>query len=425
MLSETSIEQDINPYIVNIPDESLRDLRDRLRNSRLPLDFANDQWAYGTNSAYLRELITYYLEEYDWRSVERRINSYPHFKTVIDGIPIHFMKIEGKGRNPAPLIMSHGFPWTFWDFEKIIKLLTDPAAVGGDEADSFTLVIPSLPGHVFSTPVAVPGVNFWRTADLWNTLMTQRLGYARYFASGGDWGSQIAAQAGHKYPGQAVAVHVHLQIPLSAYQATHPDVPPGVACVDAVSGLTAPSEYGPDEQGWFERNVDFLSNESGYAVLQSTKPQTVSFALDDSAAGLWAWLLDKRRRWADTLQPDGTRDIESRFSKEDLATLLTLYWASGSFSTAARYYYETLHNPWRPSHGRFPVVEAATGVAVFTKDVFLMPRKWTEGYYNLKRYNVFSQGGHWAPAEEPETLATDLTEFFRDYRQLLKPGSGI
>jgi pimeloyl-ACP methyl ester carboxylesterase len=313
--------------------------------------------------------------------------------------------------------MSHGFPWTFWDFEKVIRPLTDPASAGGDPADSFTLIIPSLPGHVFSTPLTVPGVNFWRTADLWNTLMTERLGYDRYFASGGDWGCQISAQLGHKYPECVMALHIHLRIQLSAYQMTHPDIPPGVAFTDAGGGLPAPSEYGPDEQGWFGHNLEFLGNESGYAVLQATKPQTLSFAENDSAAGLWAWLLDKRRRWADTTQPDGTRDVESRFSKEDLATQLTLYWVTQCFSTAARYYYETPHNPWKPSHGRFPVVEAPTGVAVFTPDVFLLPRKWTEAYYNLKRYNVYTRGGHFAPAEEPERMVTELTEFFRDYRR--------
>jgi pimeloyl-ACP methyl ester carboxylesterase len=406
----------VEKFTIDIPEAHLQDVRARLRNARMPLDFNNDNWQYGTNREYLEELIAYFLDEYDWRAVEARMNQYEHFKATIDDVPIHFMKVEGKGPNPIPLIMTHGYAWSFWDLEKVIQPLTDPESVGGDPADSFTLIIPSLPGHGFSTPLTVPGINFWRTADLWNTLMTDCLGYDKYYASGGDWGALVTSQLGHKYADTVIAVHIHLMVQLSHYQTVHPDAPPGVEFTDFAGGMPAPSEYGPSEQGWHERNVAFVESEAGYAYLQLTKPQTLGYLASDTPSGLWAWLVEKRRYWADTEQPDGTLDVESRFTKEDLATALMIYWETQCLGTAGRFYYECIHNPWKPSHDRFPVVEAPTGAAVFTNDTLLMPKKWADGYYNLKRYNVFEEGGHFAPAEVPGTMTTELREYFRGYR---------
>jgi len=412
----STISSKVEKFTVDVPEAHLEDLRNRLRNARLPLDFNNDNWEYGTNGRYLEELIAYFLNDYDWRAVEARMNRYEHFTTTIDDVPIHFMKIEGKGPNPKPLIMTHGYGWHFWDMEKVIEPLTDPASFGGDPADSFTLIVPSLPGHGFSTPLTTPGINFWRTADLWNTLMTERLGYDRYLASGGDWGALVTTQLGHKYADTVTAVHIHLMVQLSHYQAEHPDAPPGIEFTDFAGGMPAPSVYGPGEEGWNQRNVDFVANEAGYAYLQLTKPQTLGYLAGDTPAGLWAWLAEKRRAWGHTQQPDGTIDVESRFTKEELATTLMLYWETNSMATAGRFYYECIHNPWRPSHDRFPVVEAPTGAAIFVNDTLLMPRKWAEGYYNLKRYEVFEDGGHFAPSEVPETMIGELREYFRDFR---------
>ena len=387
----------VQPFTINVPDATLNDLRDRLARTRFAPDFANDNWQYGTNGAYLKELIDYWATRYDWRAHERAINSFANFKTEIDGMPIHFIHERGKGPKPIPLIMNHGWPWTFWDFQKVIRPLTDPAAHGGDPADSFDVVVPSLPGYGFSTPLTTPGINYWRTADLWVTLMRDVLGYEKFAAQGGDWGAIITAQLGHKYAEHLIGIHVHLLVNLDFFGG---------------NGGPKPEDFGPGEETWLEHGRKFMREGSGYMALQSTRPQTPAFALNDSPAGLCSWILEKRRAWSDC-----NGNVESRFSKDDLCTTMTLYWVTQSYGTSARYYYEAAHNQWKPSHNRNPVVEAPTGVAVFLKEVFLLPRKWAERYYNLKRWTVMPSGGHFAPMEEPQRLIEDIRAFFRPLRK--------
>jgi pimeloyl-ACP methyl ester carboxylesterase len=382
-------------FTVAIPEGTITDLRERLAKVRWPNDFANSQWEYGTNLAYLKELVEYWHDEYDWRQHEQAINAFSHYKATIDEVPIHFIHEPGKGPQPMPLILSHGWPWTFWDFQKVIRPLSDPAAFGGDPADAFDVVVPSLPGYGFSTPLTKTGINFWRTADLWASLMRDVLGYQKFAAQGGDWGALVSAQLGHKYADQLIGVHVNVMAPLDIFISSMPDE----------------SEYGPDEKGWYEKNLNFFNAESGYSALQTTKPQTLTYALNDSPVGLCAWILEKRRTWSDC---EG--NVEKRFTKDDLLTTMTLYWVTQSFGTSARYYYEALHNPWQPAHNRTPVIEAPTGAAVFLKEVILMPRRWAERYYNLKRWTVMPSGGHFAPMEEPQRLVEDIRAFFRPLR---------
>ena len=384
----------VQRFRIEIPDAVLADLRERLARTRLADDFANDGWQYGTNAAYLKELLDYWQNGFDWRAQEKRINEFAHFKTEIEGMPIHFIHEKGKGPKPMPLILSHGWPWTFWDLHKVIRPLADPAAFGGDPADAFDVVVPSLPGYGFSTPLKTTGINFWRTADLWVKLMRDVLGYDKFSAEGGDWGSIVTAQLGHKYAEHLHGVYVHLTAPLDLFQGTLPE----------------PSEYGPGEEGLFEKNVHFFMAESAYSALQMTKPQTLAFALEDSPAGLASWLVEKRRTWSDC-----GGDVEKRFSKDDLLTTFTIYWATRSFGTSARYYYECTHNPWRPSHDRRPVVQSPTGIGVF-QDVVILPKSWAERYYNLKHWSVMKSGGHFAPMEEPELLVEDVRKFFRTMR---------
>jgi pimeloyl-ACP methyl ester carboxylesterase len=386
------------PFPIAIAEETLTDLRERLARARWPHDFANPNWEYGTNGAYLQELVTYWHDSYDWRKHEREMNTFSHYRTSIDGIPLHFIHEPGKGPNPMPIILNHGWPWTFWDLHKVIRPLADPAAFGGDAADAFSVVVPSLPGYGFSTPLTTPGINYWRTADLWVTLMQEVLGYKKFAAQGGDWGAAIAAQLGHKYADRLIGLHLHLMLPLNAFSA------PLTAILD-------PLRYGPDEQGWYERSMHFLTAETGYVALQTTKPQTLAYSLNDSPIGLCAWIVEKRRTWSDC---DG--NVEKRFSKDELLTAVTLYWVTQTFGTSARYYYEAAHNLWQPSHSRTPVVEAPTGIAVFLKDVVLLPRRWAERYYNLQRWTVMPSGGHFASMEEPQRLVEELRAFFRPLR---------
>ena len=353
------------PFSVAIPDETLTDLQERLARVRWPGDFANSQWEYGTNLEYLKELVEYWRDEYDWRRHEGAINAFSQYQSTIEGIPIHFIHEPGKGPRPMPLILSHGWPWTFWDFHKVIRPLSDPAAFGGDPTDAFDVVVPSLPGYGFSTPLTKPGINFWRTADLWVTLMQEVLGYQRFAAQGGDWGALISHQPGHKYADRLIGVHTNLLAPLDIFRGGLPDA----------------SWFGPTEQGWHEQNTHFTDSESGYSAMQTTKPQTLAYAINDSPVGLCSWILEKRLTWSDC-----NGDVEKRFTKDELLTTMTIYWVTQSFGTSARYYYEALHNPWQPSHERTPVVEAPTGVSVFLEEVLLMPRRWAESYYNLKRW---------------------------------------
>jgi pimeloyl-ACP methyl ester carboxylesterase len=384
------------PFKIDVPPSVIDDLRERLARTRFAPEFANSEWQYGTNLDYLKQLVEYWRTGYDWGRVQQEINSFSHYKTEIEGIPIHFIHERGKGPRPIPIVLTHGWPWTFWDFNKVIRPLADPASFGGDAADAFDVVVPSLPGYGFSTPLTTTGINYWRTADLWVTLMRDVIGYPKFAAQGGDWGALVTAQLGHKYAEHMIGVHVNLLAALSFFGGS--DGP-------------KPDDFGDDEKGWLERNRNFIANESGYMQLQCSKPQTVAFALNDSPAGLCSWILEKRRTWSDC---DG--DVERRFSKDELCTTMTLYWITQSYGTSARYYYEAAHNLWKPSHQRKPVVEAPTGAAVFLKEVMLMPRRWAERYYNLRRWTVMPSGGHFAPMEEPQRLVEDIRTFFRDLR---------
>jgi len=384
----------IEPFEIAIPEQDLEDLRARLARARWSPDHSNADWRYGTRGDYLRELVTYWLHQFDWRAQERAINAVPQFRTAIDGIPIHFVHQRGTGPAPIPLLLGHGWPWTFWDLHKVIGPLSDPGAHGGDPRDAFHIVVPSLPGYTFSNPLTTPGINFWRTADLWVQLM-ERLGYPRFAAQGGDWGALVAAQLGHKYADRLVGVHLHFCAPLTAFAGRPLDA----------------SEYDPDEQHLLEHNTRFARDERGYASIQTTRPQTLAHALDDSPLGLCAWIVEKRRSWSDC-----GGDVERAFTRDELLTTISLYWLTRSFGSSARFYYEAAHQPWKPSHDRHPVVEAPTGIAVFPRDVLIMPRRFRERYYNLQRCTQMPRGGHFAPMEQPGLLVDDIRSLFRPLR---------
>jgi len=375
----------MNPFVIDIPESQLADLRRRLDSTDLPPDYGNEDWRYGITSAYMAELLEHWRTRYDWREQERAMNAYAHFRTDIDGVPVHFVHHKGKGPRPIPLLLGHGWPWTFWDLHKVLGPLTDPAAHGGDASDAFDIVLPSLPGFAFSNPLAKAGVNWWRTADLWLELM-RRLGYERFGAQGGDWGAFVAAQLGHKHAGRMIGIHLHLAAPLDLF----------------TGGAPRQEDYDADEEEWRKR---------GFHRPKASRPQTISHALHDSPAGLMAWLLERRRGWSDC-----GGNVETRFSKDDLITGTMIYWLTRSFAPSARFHYEAVKQPWQPSHGRTPVVEAPTGIAVFPRDVIVTPKRWAERYYNLKRRTVMPRGGHFAPMEEPALLVEEIRAFFRPLR---------
>lgn len=386
------MQDDIHPFQVAISDADLADVQDRLRRTRWPQEIGNNaEWQAGTSLAYMRELTDYWQNAYDWRSQETAMNAFPQFRTTIDDVPIHFIHIKGKGPKPMPLVINHGWPWTFWDMRKIIGPLSDPAAYGGDPADAFDVVAPSLPGFAFSSPLKTEGMFFNPAADLWVKLMA-RLGYARFATQGGDIGAYVSARLGHKYAEKIIGVHLHL---------AGPTMPPYPTAED----------YAPEEQKWGAKFANFMAQGSGYMQIQRTCPQTISYAMHDLPVGLAAWLTEKRRAWSDC-----GGDIEAVFSKDDLITNAMLYWLTDTYSSSARHYYEAKPERLAPSHDRQPPVEAPTALLQFKNDVWLQPRKWAERYYNLKRWNVVEHGGHFAPMEVPAVLVEDIRAFFKTLR---------
>jgi pimeloyl-ACP methyl ester carboxylesterase len=383
------------PFQIAVPDSVLKDLRDRLSRTRWPVDFANDNWAYGTNRNYLEQLVKYWRDEYDWRKHEQEINTFSHYKVNIDDVPIHFIHEPGKGPKPIPLILSHGWPWTFWDLHRVIRPLADPAAFGEDPNDAFDVVVPSLPGFCFSTPLTKPGINWWRTADLWVILMREVLGYKQFAAEGGDWGALVTEQLGHKYAQHLIGIYLTLSIPMDFF----------------AGGAIPDSDFGPDEQAAIARNKEAAPHIVSHVAVQTRDPQTLAYAMHDSPVGLCAWILERRRNWSDC-----GGEVERRYSKDELLTHIMLYWVTDCFVTSVRYYYEARHHPWTPVHTRTPVVETPTALAVFPRELLIPPRKWAERYYNLKRWTPMSAGGHFAPSEEPDQLVADIRAFYRSFR---------
>ena len=381
------------PFKIDIADADLDDLRTRLANTRWPAEFGNEDWSYGANRGYLEEVVRYWLEEYDWRAQEEEMNSYAHFKTVIDEVPIHFIHERGKGPDPIPLLITHGYPMTFWDMNKLIKPLTDPASFGGDPNVSFDVIIPSLPGHIFSSPLRKTGVNFMTTADLWVVLMREVLGYDRFAIHGGDWGSMVSQQLGHKYPEHIIGLNTTLTAQLGFW-----------------GGAPLPDEdaFAEDEKHLFASNaqagLEAASHTTGTHIFD---PQTQAYGFHDSPVMQLAWMTEIRRRWSDC-----GGDIETRFTKDELITQTILYWLTETYVTAARFYAEAARDPWKPVDDEKPVVRTPTALSLFPVEVYVMPQKMNEEHFDLRQTHHLPSGGHFAAMEEPELLVEELRGFF-------------
>ena len=382
-------------FRIEIPDAALDDLRARLRHPRWPLDPGNGRWQYGVPRPWLEELVEYWRDGYDWRAHEAAMNRYDHFRVTLDDVPLHFLYRRGIGPAPTPLILTHGWPWTFWDFAEVIDPLADPGAHGGDPADAFDVVVPSLPGFGFSTPLDRTDVTVRETARLWVRLMTEVLGYERFAAHGGDWGASVTAQLGHEFPERMIGVHMSLPVLLG---------------VSYYSGLHA-DDYGPDEQGWFERMQRRMRTAESHVAVHTRDPQTLAYALNDSPVGLAAWILERRRAWSDH---DG--DVFDALSRDFLLTNVTLYWLTESIGSSMRYYWDTWRERERLVHDRQPAIEVPTGIAVFPNDLVFVPKRLAEQYTNLVQWSVMPRGGHFAAAEDPDLLVDDMRGMFRPFR---------
>lgn len=383
------------PFQIAVPEEVLSDLRGRLQRTRWAEDFANDDWRYGVNGAYMREVVEYWIMKYDWRAQERAANAFAQYKVMIEGAPIHFVHERGKGPNPIPIILTHGWPETFWEYKDLIGPLTDPARYGGDERDAFDLVLPDLPGYGFSSPLRVPGISPQKTADMWDTLMRDVLGYERYGLGGGDWGAIVSSMQAHKYGDHLIGLHL-----------TMPGLP------GTPLNLLTPADYGPGEEDWHARMTTRMIPAASHVTVNRLDPQTLAYAWNDSPVGLAAWLIERRRSFGDT-----NGDVESRFSKDFMLTTIMMFWVTSSFGTASRYYWEHAHDPWRPVHNRKPTIDVPTGFAIFPKELLFIPRALAARETNLVHWSLMAEGGHYGPSEAPDALVEDLRTFFRPFRK--------
>lgn len=381
------------PFRVDIAQSELDELRSRLRRTRWPADPGNPDGRYGATAEWMADLVRYWAEDYDWRAVEARMNAYEHQRVELDGIPVHFLRIPGKGPNPMPIVLTHGWPWTFWDLRKVADALADPAAHGGDAADSFDVIVPSLPGYGFSVPLQQTGVDVERIAELWVRLMRDVLGYDRFAAQGGDWGAFVTGRLGHAHAEHLIGVYL-----------TMPVIP-------GLLGKRAPrpADFAADEQWMLARSDEARRTTEAHVAVHRRDPQTFAYAMADSPAGLGAWLWHRRDLWCDG-------DPLEVFGREDLCTLSSLYWFNTSFASSIRIYAEQFTKPQSLVHDRERIIDAPTGFGVFAKELMFLPRATAERHTNLQRWTVFDRGGHFAPAERPDAVVDELRAFFRPLR---------
>jgi pimeloyl-ACP methyl ester carboxylesterase len=379
----------MTPFRLDVAESELADLRRRLRQTRWPEAETVDDWSQGVPLAYLRDLCGYWAEEYDWRATEARLGALPQFRTAIDGLGIHFLHVRSPHPDALPLVMTHGWPGSILEFEKVIGPLTDPAAHGGDPADAFHLVCPSPPGYGFSDKPARPGWGVQRIAAAWAQLMA-RLGYQRYGAQGGDWGTSISTSLGQQDPEHVVGIH--LNPPIAA---------PDPATFDDLTEA---------ERAALADLAHAREHESGYSAEQATKPQTVGYSLVDSPAGLCAWIVEKLRSWTDC---DG--DPARVFTRDELLDAVMLYWLPGTGASSARLYWESFAQvaEWF-SQSTVDTVPVPTGCSIFPKEIPRPSRRWAlRRYPDIRWWNELPAGGHFAAFEQPELFVAEVRSFFR------------
>jgi pimeloyl-ACP methyl ester carboxylesterase len=384
----------VQPFELRIADAALQDLHVRLANTRLPPDDAAG-WDAGTSPAYLRTLIEYWRSRYDWRAQEAQLRRFSHFTATLHGTTLHFIHERGQGEAPLPLVLTHGFPDSFARFLKLIPLLTDPASHGGDPRDAFHVVVPSLPGFAFSGPPDRHS-DLFHVADRWHELMTGELGYARFGAHGGDWGSTVSEHLARSHADSLVGIHLT-------------DVPFWHA-------LRKPAEPSAAESAYLAAIDQLQRSDGAYAMIQGTRPQTLADALNDSPAGLAAWLVQFYQRWSDC-----NGDVEQQFTKDELLTTVMIYWVTGTIGSSFLPYYDAMHagparwiieqlKKWVGSS------KVPAGFALFPRDLSHPPREWAERFFNVRQWTEMPRGGHFAAHEEPELLAENIRTFFRRLR---------
>jgi epoxide hydrolase len=375
----------VTPFRIDIPEADLDDLRGRLRRTRWPEPETVDDWSQGIPLGYVQALCDYWAEEYDWPATQARLNAFPQFRTELDGLGIHFLHVRSPEPDALPLIMTHGWPGSIVEFHKVIEPLTDPASHGGDPADAFHVVCPSLPGYAFSDKPARAGWGVERIAAAWAQLMP-RLGYQRYGAQGGDWGASVTTCIGQQDVDHLAGIHLNMPIAL-----------PDPATMEDLT---------EKEQATIASFSHYDRWDSGYSKQQSTRPQTLGYGLVDSPAGQAAWIIEKFWSWTDC---DG--DPANVLTRDEMLDNVMLYWLSGTGASSARLYWESFH------HFNTDPVTAPTGCSIFPKEILRTSRRWAEKrFIDLRYWNELEKGGHFAAFEQPEAFVNELRACFRQMR---------
>ena len=376
----------IKPFKLEIPDKTIQNIYSKVKNypwHEMPDDGG---WDYGTNLDYMKEFSDYWINKFDWKKTEEKINKFKNFKSNINGIDIHFIHERGSGSNPKPLLLSHGWPGSIIEFLHIIDKLAHPEKFGGKEEEAFDVIVPSLPGYGFSGRPANP-IGPRKMAGIFNLLMTNVLGYKKYIAQGGDFGATIATWLAYDFPNKMLGIHINILI------IRHPDGP-----------------QTKEEKEWQERFKKEQRIEDGYRTQQATKPQTLSYAMMDSPVGVAAWIIEKMRGWSDI--KDG--DIESVYSKDILLSNIMIYLVTKTFNTSTWIYYGRREEGGRTLPKEHLPLKVPTAVALFPKEYLeWAPRSYVERIYNIKQWTEMPKGGHFAALEQPDLLIKDIKDFAR------------
>ncbi len=376
------------PFQLYVPDSAVYDLTERLSRTRLPDEPPmSEPWSTGASLAFMQRLIDYWRNGFDWRAQEAMLNSFRQFKAPMAGIELHFIHEQGKGPDPMPLLLSHGWPGSIVEFHKLIPMLTDPERFGGDPADAFTVVAPSLPGYTLSYRNGQKRFSIDEIAELFAELMTGVLGYERFGAQGGDWGAFITSRLGYRFPERLTGIHLNLLV---------------------IYGLKMLETA--EEKAYKTYMDKWLQEETGYQWIQGTRPTTLAFGLTDSPAGLAAWIVEKFRAWT-----DNTGDPDSALTLDEMLTNISLYWFTGAIGSSFWPYYAIRHGSWPIPQGA--QITVPTGYADFPREIMRPPRSVAERVYaNIRRWSLMPRGGHFAALEQPEALAREIREFFRPLR---------
>ena len=377
------------PFRLDVPQETLDDLRVRLERTRWPDEIPGSEWKYGSNLTYVRRLVEHWRADFDWRAQEAELNAFDQYRVPLGGVDLHFIHQPGVGPDPTPLLLVHGWPGSVWEFHDLIPRLTDPGRFGGDPADAFTVVAPSLPGYTLSYRPGQPRFDVGQMGDLFAQLMTDVLGYERFAAQGGDWGGYVVACLAAGHAEKLLGIHLN-------FLPVRQDLPLG----------DAPSE---EDLAYLEELRFWQAEETGYHAIQGTKPQTIAYALTDSPAGLAGWIVEKFQTWT-----DHRGDFEGWVAMDSLLTNITLYWVTSAINSTFWPYYAIRHGPWPLQDGR---IEVPMAYASFPRETRHPPRRFAEPFFDVRCWTELPRGGHFAALEVPDLLAEDVAAFFRPLRQ--------